>query len=43
MFSVAIDTMIDEMRSLVTKTALISPQSMPVTPASANSANQPRP
>src|SRR5438045_3839958 len=43
MFSVAIDTMIDEMRSLVMKIALTRPHSSPTAPANANSAAQPRP
>src|SRR6185436_2547221 len=43
MFSVAIETMIDEMRSLVMKTALIRPHTTPTAAAIANKANQPRP
>ena len=36
MLSVAIETMIDEMRSLVMKNALIAPQARPIAPAIAN-------
>ena len=43
MFSVAMETMIDEIRSLVMKIALISPHSRPTAPADANSPAQPRP
>ena len=43
MLSVAIETMIDEMRSLVMNSALIAPQAMPIAPAIANIANQPSP
>src|SRR4051794_3345329 len=43
MLSVAIDTMIDEMRSFVMNTALISPHISPTAAAMANSGIQPSP
>ncbi len=43
MFSVAIETMIEEIRNLVMKTALIRPQAIPTAPAIAKMANQPSP
>ena len=43
MLSVAIETMIEEMRSRVMKSALMAPQATPIAPAIANIANQPRP
>ena len=43
MLSVAIETMIEEMRSLVMKTALMRPHARPTAPAIAKIANQPSP